>query len=319
MSSSAGSVSSPLLSPVGLAVMCYAIWGFVPLFYVPIHAFGGGAVEIIAHRSVWALAWAGGLVWATKQWPEVAAAFRSPHLRWMLLVTSLLVATNWGIYVWAVTNGHTVESALGYYLNPVLNMAAGALLFRERLDNWGKGAIALAFIGVIIQAVAIGHVPWIALSLAVSFGSYGILRKQLPVNALAGLFVECAYLFLPALIYIVWFETTGQGHFFLHPTNAFWFLLTGPVTVLPLALFSHVARRLPLSTMGFIQFIGPTITFAIGLFQGEPFTVLRGVSFAFIWLGALVFAFGAWRRLKDLRRGGTAPSTPLQSGVEGVD
>jgi chloramphenicol-sensitive protein RarD len=281
--------------------MCYLVWGFVPLFYVPIHNFGGDAIEIIAHRSVWSVLWAGGLVWATKQWPEVAAALKTPHLRWMLLITSLLIAVNWGIYVWAVTNGHTVESALGYYLNPILNMAAGALLFRERIDAWGKGAIALAIIGVVIQAIAVGHVPWIALALSASFGTYGILRKQLPVNALAGLFVECLYLFVPALVYLGLFEAQGHGHFFVRPSNAFWFVLTGPVTVLPLALFAYVARRMALSTMGFVQFIGPTITFAIGLWQGEAFNLIRAVSFVFIWSGALVFAFGAWRRLKAIK------------------
>ena len=300
MSSSTPSPGNPLASPVALAILCYLIWGLVPLLSLPIHAFGGGALEIIAHRSVWAVICAGALVWATKQWPEVFRAFRSPQLRWMLLLTSALVATNWGVYVWAVTNGHTIESSLGYYLNPLLNMAAGAVLFRERLDNWGKGAIALAAIGVIIQTLALGHVPWIALILAVTFGSYGILRKQLAINALAGLFVECAYMFVPAIIYLIWFETTGQGHFFAF-SHAFWFMMTGPITVLPLTLFSYVARRLPLSTMGFIQFISPTSTLVIGLFQGEPFTPLRAASFAFIWAGAMVFAFGAWRRLKAIK------------------
>ena len=294
------SLTSRLTSPVALAIVCYLIWGLVPLFYLPIHAFGGGALEIIAHRSVWAVLCAGALVWLTKQWPEVFRAFQTPQLRWMLLLTSALVATNWGVYVWAVTNGHTIESSLGYYLNPLLNMAAGAVLFRERLDNWGKGAIALAVIGVIVQTLAIGHVPWIALILAISFGAYGILRKQLAINALAGLFVECVYMFVPAIVYLIWFETSGQGHFFAFG-HAFWFMMTGPITVLPLTLFSYVARRLPLSTMGFIQFISPTSTLVIGLFQGEPFTPLRGVSFAFIWAGAMVFAFGAWRRLKAIK------------------
>lgn len=294
--------SSPLNSPVVLAVLCYAIWGFVPLFYVPIHNFGGGAVEIIAHRSIWSVAWGAALVFVARQWPDVKAALARPRLRWMLLLTSLLIGVNWGVYVWAVTNGHTIESALGYYLNPLLNMAAGAILFRERLDAWGKGAIALAVIGVAIQAVAIGHIPWVALILAASFGSYGILRKQMAVPALSGLFVECLYLLLPALAYFAWIEMHAGGHFFRSPLNAFWFLLTGPVTVLPLALFAYVARRLPLSTMGFIQFIGPTITFFIGLAQGEAFNPLRGLSFVFIWAGAAVFAFGAWRRLKAVAR-----------------
>ncbi len=292
--------TSPFASPVALAIVCYVVWGFVPLFYAPIHAFGGGALEIIAHRSVWSVLWAGGLVVATKQWPEVRAALADARLRWMLLLTSLLIATNWGVYVWAVTNGHTLESALGYYITPLVNMVAGTVLFRERLDTWGRAAIGLAVVGVAIQAFAIGHVPWVALMLAASFGTYGILRKQTAVSALAGLFIECVYLLLPALAYLVWFEMHGHGHFFV-PAHAFWFLLTGPVTVLPLALFAFVARRLALSTMGFIQFIGPTLTFFIGLWQGEAFSAIRAVSFAFIWLGAMVFAFGAWQRLKAIR------------------
>ena len=292
--------SKPVASPTVLAVVCYTIWGIVPLFYLPIHAFGAGAIEIIAHRSVWAAVWATGLVLITKQWPDVAATFRSTRLRWMLLLTSMLVASNWGIYVWAVTSGHTVESALGYYLTPLLNMAGGALIFRERIDAWGKGAIAFAVIGVAIQIVALGQVPWIAILLAATFGSYGVLRKHLVVPALVGLCVECLYLFLPALGYLVWFEATGQGHFF-HPAHAFWLLLTGPVTVLPLVMFAYAARRIPLSTMGFVQFIGPTLTFAIGLWEGEPFSLAAGVSFVFIWVGALVYAFGAWKRLKVVK------------------
>lgn len=288
-------------SPVLLAVLCYGVWGFVPLAYLPIHAFGGGAVEIIAHRSVWALLWAAGLVVLTKQFREVWAVVQAPRLMGLLLVSCLMVATNWGVFVWAVTNGHTMESSLGYYLNPLINMAAGALFFRERLDGYGKTAIGLAVAGVLIQAVAIGHVPYVALTLAISFAAYGIIRKQIPVNALPGLFVECAYLFPFALAYLVWFEHSGQGHFFQSPGNAFWFLFTGPITVLPLALFSFVARRLPLSTMGFIQFLSPTITFFIGLLQGEAFTPLRAASFAIIWVGAGVFAFGAWRRLRAVK------------------
>lgn len=292
---------SATTSPVWLAAVCYFIWGIVPLFYVPIHAFGAGAVEIIAHRSLWAAVWAGGAVIAAKKWPDVVAALRVPYVRWMLLLSSLLVAANWGIYVWAVTNGHTIDSALGYYLMPLLNMAVGTILFRERLDIWGKAAIALAAIGVAIQTLAVGQVPWIALAIAASFGGYGILRKHLPVTALAGLFIETAYLLLPALVYIAWDEAHGQGHFFRAPGNAIWLMLTGPVTVLPLVLFSYVAKRLPLSTLGFIQFIGPTLTFFIGVMQGEAFSATRGVSFAFIWVGAAVFAFGAWRRLRAVK------------------
>lgn len=285
-------------SPILLAVLCYTAWGFAPLIYVPIAAFGGSSLEIIGQRSVWALIWALGLILVTRQFPEVWAILKQPRLLGILLVSSLMIAINWGVFVWAVTHGHTIESSLGYYLNPLLNMAAGAVFFRERLDGYGKAAIGAAVIGVLIQAVAIGHIPWVALILAFSFATYGIIRKQVAVNALPGLFVECLYLFPVALVILVPFEQSGQGHFFLSPMNAFWFAMTGPITVLPLALFSFVARRLPLSTIGFIQFIAPTIAFCIGLSQGELFTPLRALSFAFIWGGAAIFAFGAWRRLR---------------------
>lgn len=304
MSQTSGASPLPsqfLASPIALAVFCYVIWGFAPLFYIPIHGFGASSVETIAHRSVWALLWAAGLVIGTRQMPDVLSILKQPKLLAWLFISGLMVGLNWGVFVWAVTNGHTIESSLGYYLNPLLNMAAGALFFRERLDNWGKAAIGFAIVGVLVQALALGHIPYIALTLAISFAGYGIIRKQLPVNALPGLLIECVFLFVPGLVYLVWLEQSGTGHFFTAPTNAFWFIMTGPITVLPLALFSFVARRLPLSTMGFIQFISPTIAFCIGLGQGEPFSWLRGVSFLFIWGGAAVFAFGAWRRLRAVK------------------
>jgi chloramphenicol-sensitive protein RarD len=303
--SSPGASSQPsgsfLTSPIGLAIMCYGVWGFAPLAYLPLKAIDAGALEIMAHRSVWALLWSFGLVILTKQLPEAMSYFLKPKLALLLLLSSVMIAINWGVFVWAVTNQHTMETSLGYYLNPLINMAVGAAFFRERLDIYGKFAIGMAVVGVGVQALALGHIPYIGLTIAISFAAYGIIRKQLVVTALGGLFVECVFLFVPSIIYLWWFEATGQGHFFDAPSNAFWFFVTGPVTVLPLALFSFVARRLALSTMGFIQFIAPTISFCIGLFQGELFTPLRALSFAFIWGGALIFAFGAWRRFKELK------------------
>jgi len=297
---SSPSVSSQA-SPVFLATVCYIVWGFAPLAYLPLAHYGAGPVEIMAHRSVWALLCAGGLVWVTRQGPEVRRLLSQPRVALTLCASATLIALNWGVFVWAVTNGHMLESALGYYLNPLLNMAAGAVLFRERLDGFGKAAIALAVIGVAIQTVALGHMPYISLTLALTFAAYGIIRKQLEVSALGGLFVECLVLVVPSLAYLLWSEGAGQGHFLGGPVHMFWFILTGPVTVLPLFLFAYVARRLPLSTMGFIQFLAPTIAFGIGLAMGEPFSILRGVSFAIIWLGAGVFAFGAWRRFRQIR------------------
>lgn len=287
-------------NPVLLAFICYAAWGFAALVYLPMHAFHAGPIEIIAHRCIWAFLLSGALVIYFKQVPEVVLAFKDVRLAGLLLLSSLLMSSNWGIFIWAVLHGHIIESSLGYYINPLMNMAVGTWLFRERLDKFGIGAIVLAIIGVAIQAVALGHIPFVALSLAISFTIYGVIRKRVAVNALPGLFIECLYLVLPALIYFVWFELSGQGHFFV-PVQAFWLMLTGPVTVIPLVMFSHVARRLPLSTMGFIQFVGPTIGFFIGLSQGEPFTPMRALSFTFIWIGAVVFAAGAYFRFRDLK------------------
>ncbi|MGN6423486.1 MAG: EamA family transporter RarD [Asticcacaulis sp.] len=293
--------ASAFASPVVMGAICYAVWGLAPLAYGPIHAFGGGALEIIAHRAVWALVLLFVLILMTRQGGALLDLLRAPKKLLLLLLSAALLIVNWGVFVWAVTNGRTLETSLGYYLNPLLNMAIGALFFSERLDRFGQGAIALAVAGVALQAVAIGQIPFVSLFLAVSFGGYGLVRKQLPVGAMTGLFVECLFMSLAALPFLIWLEGRGQGHFLASPVHMFWFMLTGPVTVIPLALFSYAARRLPLSTIGFLQFIAPSITFCIGLMQGEPFSLLRGVSFAVIWMGAGVFAFGAWRRLRAVR------------------
>jgi chloramphenicol-sensitive protein RarD len=290
-----------LASPVLMGAICYAVWGLAPLAYGPIHAFGGGAVEIIAHRAVWALVLLFVLILATRQGGALLDLLRAPKKLLMLLLSAGMLVLNWGVFVWAVTNGRTLETSLGYYLNPLLNMAIGALFFSERLDRFGQGAIALAVAGVALQAVAIGQIPFVSLFLAVSFGGYGLVRKQLPVGAMTGLFVECLFMSLVALPFLIWLEGQGQGHFLSSPAHMVWFILTGPVTVIPLALFSYAARRLPLSTIGFLQFIAPSFTFCIGLMQGEPFSLLRGVSFGVIWAGAAVFAFGAWRRLRAVK------------------
>jgi chloramphenicol-sensitive protein RarD len=181
-------------------------------------------------------------------------------------------------------------------------MLAGAWLFRERIDRFGAAAIGAAAVGVVIQAFALGHPPWISLALAFSFGAYGIIRKRVEVDAQAGLFIECLFLTLPGAVYIAWLEGAGQGHFFDGGAATFWLAMSGPVTVVPLALFSWAARRMPLSTMGFLQFLAPTIGFFIGVSQGETFNWLRGVSFGFIWAGAAIFGAGAFLKARGLRR-----------------
>lgn len=281
--------------------ICYALWGIAPLAFQQMGRAGADAWEIMGHRAVWSVLWAGLLVVLARQAGQVWSVLRQPKTLALLALSTLLIASNWTLFVWSVNNGRLLETSLGYYLNPLINMAAGALLFRERMDRFGKAAIALAAVGVVIQGFALGHLPVISLVLAFTFGAYGIIRKSVRADAQTGLFIECLFLTLPGVLYLIWLANVGRGHFFDSPTAAFWLLLAGPLTVAPLVLFSWAARRMPLSTLGFLQFLAPTISFCIGVSQGEDFSLLRGVSFGFIWGGAAVFALGAWRRLKSAR------------------
>ena len=281
-----------LLAGIG----CYLIWGFVPLVFQAIGHLGVGAWEILAHRTLWATPTALVFVLMAGQWRQVVRVFSNARVLAWLTLSAALIATNWSVFIWAVTHGRVLESSLGYYITPLLNMAAGALLFRERIDRVGAVAIGLAVVGVVIQTAAIGHLPLVSLVLALSFGGYGVVRKQVKADAQTGLFIECLILAGPGLAYALWLASHGQSHFTQSSETTLWLLASGPITAAPLVLFSWCARRLPLSLMGFMQFIGPTIGIAIGVVEGEAFGPLRAASFAFIWLGAAVFAWGAWRR-----------------------
>jgi chloramphenicol-sensitive protein RarD len=299
MTTATGSdASRPALLP---AFGCYVLWGLMPLLFMGQHAVGFDAFEILAHRAFWAVFVAGLLVVLAKQGGQVLAVFRSPKtLAWLTLSTAL-IAVNWGLYVWATTHHATLEASLGYYINPLLNMVVGLWLFREKIDKWGWVAIGLAAVGVLFQALALGRPPWISIALAISFASYGVIRKRVPVEAQTGLFIECLLLAPLGLLWILWLVNTGASAGFDSPTNLLWALANGPATVLPLALFAWSARRLPLSTIGFIQFLAPTLQFAVGVWAGEPLTGLRIASFAFIWTGAGVFAAAALLRQRAAR------------------
>jgi len=291
-------------------VLCYALWGFFPLVFQQMARVGADPWEIMANRMVWGLVGAAVLVAVTRQGRAVLTAMASPRTLMWLTGSALLIALNWSVYVVSVNTGRTLDASLGYYLNPLFNMAAGAWLFRERIDRLGLVAISLAGVGVLLQALALGHVPWISLMLALTFCGYGIIRKRVQVEAGVGLLLECLLLAVPGLIWLVWIQTTGSGHLFDSPSSTFWLMAAGPATVIPLALFAWAARRMPLSGMAFVQFLAPTIVFAIGVSQGETLGTLRIVSFAFIWGGALVFAFGILRNVQRNRRSAEAIVAP---------
>ncbi|PTS91610.1 MULTISPECIES: EamA family transporter RarD [unclassified Caulobacter] len=282
------------------AVGCYTLWGFLPLYFHALALQGVGPWEMIAHRTLWAAPWAFLAVLLARQAGQVAAVLRQPRTLLILACSTAAIFINWSIYVLAVNAGHVIEASLGYYINPLMTMAAGAVLFRERISREGAIAIGLAAIGVAIQTAALGHLPLVALGLALSFCLYGILRKQVKADAQTGLFIECAYLAVPGLIYVLHLQSTGAGHFGAGTGVSALLLLAGPVTVVPLALFAWSARRMPLSAMGFLQFIGPTLQFGIGIALGEAFTPLRALSFLFIWAGVVVFAYGAWKRTRTV-------------------
>lgn len=285
-------------TPLVAGVLCYLIWGFVPLVFQAMGRLGMGSWEILAHRSIWGAPTALLFVLMAGQGPQALAVFRNPRLLAGLFLSAMLIGSNWALYVWAVNSGRVLETSLGYYLTPLLNMAAGVVFFRERLDRVSIAAMMLAAIGVAVQGLAVGHLPWVSLILAVSFGAYGIVRKQIAADAQTGLFIECLILAVPGLIYALWLPSTGGAHFGLNTVSTLWLLAAGPITAIPLVLFSWAARRIPLSTIGFLQFIGPTIGFAIGVAEGEAFTPLRALSFVFIWGGASVYAVGAWLRMR---------------------
>ncbi len=277
---------------------CYTLWGILPLWMYALKHAGVEPMEITAQRAVWAVVWAALLVVVARKLPELRQVVRNPKTMGLLLLSALLIGANWLIYVIAVNSGRTLEASLGYYINPLMNMAAGALFFRERIDRFGFVAIGLAAVGVAVQTVAVGHPPILSIGLALTFCAYGLIRKMVAADAQTGLFVEAAVLTLPALAYVIWLQNQGMGHFGQDGPTTLLLLVAGPLTVAPLALFAWAARRMPLVWLGFLQFIAPTLQFLVGVWSGEAFTALKAVAFAFIWIGAGVFALGAWRRTR---------------------
>ena len=284
-----------------VGVFCYFIWGLTPALFIAMGRAGASPWEILAHRALWSAPWAGLLVVMAARTSELRAVFANPKRLGLLTLSAAAISSGWGVFVWSVNNGHNIEASVGYFITPLLNMAAGALFFRERIDRVGQVAIALAATGVAMQAVALGHLPIIALYLALTFWVYGLIRRQIAVEAQTGLFVECLLMTVPGLIFVLWLHHAGGDIFGRSLGGTLLMMTAGPATVAPLALFAWTARRLPLSTFGFLQFLSPSIGFLIGLAVGERLSPLGEVSFAFIWAGSAVFMLGAWRASRRLQ------------------
>lgn len=277
------------------AASAYTLWGIAPLYFKQIDFIP--APEILVHRIVWAFLLLLLVLLLLKQGRETLQVLVKPALVWWLLVSAVLLGGNWGLFIWAVNNNHMLDASLGYYINPLLNVLLGMLFLGERLRKLQWLAVALASLGVLWQIIGYGAVPWIALALASSFAVYGLLRKKLAVDAIKGLFIE-SLLLLPLALWYWWSYADSPAVNLLENSAGLnlYLIAAGLVTTVPLLCFIAAARRLKLSTMGFFQYIGPTMMFIFGvwLYQ-EPFALERLFTFGLIWLALLCYSIDAWR------------------------
>lgn len=278
------------------AASAYVIWGIIPIFWKYLDHVG--AVEIVVHRIVWTLIFALAALGAWERLPKLMSALTNRKALLALTASAVLIALNWGIFIWAVTADRIIETSLGYYINPLVSFVLGVAFLGERLSRLQMIAIALAVLGVINQTFSLGYLPWVSLVLAVSFGLYGLIRKKVPVESLEGLTVEAIILMPLSLGYIVYLVTTGQGAFFhVGVATDFLLILAGPLTAIPLLLFSAGVRLIRLSTIGFLQYLAPSISLTLAVFlYGEPFTQAHAITFALIWSALALVSWEAFRR-----------------------
>jgi chloramphenicol-sensitive protein RarD len=277
-----------------LGLAAYALWGVLPIYFKQVGTVP--AVDIVAHRVIWSLPFLGLLIAVSKGWTKVRAAFTRPRTLGILMVTALLIAANWLLYVYAVTGGHILAASFGYYLNPLVNVLLGRFVLRERLTPLQWAAVAIAAVGISVLAAGAGGQLWISLTLCITFALYGLLRKIVPADAITGLGVETALLFPVAILWLGWQAGAGQPVMGHGDRQAMLLVLAGIVSTTPLLLFTAAAKRLPYSTLGMLQFVAPTLQFLVAvLLYGEPFTTAHAIAFPAIWL-ALALYVGALMR-----------------------
>ena len=284
-------------------VSAYIIWGLLPLYWKLVEE--AGAYEILAHRGIWSLLICVSLLALRKQLKSAYEMVRSSRTFSLLFLASGLLTINWGVYIWSVTVNRVVEAALGYYITPLINVTFGVLLLREKLRPAQWIAVALAAAGVVILTLGYGSLPWIALVLAISWGSYSLIKKSLNLGALETLSLETLFAFLPNLVFLLIIQGNGSAEFGSTWTISILLFGAGAATVIPLLLFNGSTTRLPLSTVGLLQYITPTIMFFIGIFiNDEDISMTKVLGFAFIWLALAILS-------RDLYRS----SRPLDDGI----
>jgi chloramphenicol-sensitive protein RarD len=296
----------------------YLLWGLFPVFWPLLEP--AGPVEVLAHRVAWSVVFVAVLLALRRRWSWVRELGR--RRLGLLTIAATVVSVNWGLYIWGVSNGHVVETSLGYFINPLVTVLLGVLVLGERLRRAQWAALGLGALAVVVLAVDYGRPPWLALTLAVSFATYGLIKKQVRMPAMESFGVETAVLALPALAYLGWLTAVGDATFGTHgPGHALLMAAAGPVTAVPLLLFGAATRRLPLSTVGLLQYLAPVLQFAFGvLLFHEPMPAARLAGFALVWLALVVFTVESVRHSRRRRPAvgaagpATVGATPLRTG-----
>ncbi|WP_045623521.1 EamA family transporter RarD [Vibrio vulnificus] len=285
-----------------LALGAYTMWGIAPIYFKSLAAVS--PLEILSHRVVWSFFLLAALLHFGRHWRTVRDVLTSKSKMLYLVTTAILVGANWLIFIWAVNANHMLDASLGYYINPLINVLLGMLFLGERLRKLQWFAVTLAACGVLVQLVVFGSVPIVAIALAFSFGFYGLLRKKVSVDAQTGLFIETLVMLPAAAIYLLFIADTPTSNMLANPSQLNLLLIAaGVVTTLPLLCFTGAATRLKLSTLGFFQYIGPSLMFLLAvLIYGEAFTSDKALTFVFIWGALVVFSFDGLRYRRNSRK-----------------
>ncbi|EDP57846.1 EamA family transporter RarD [Vibrio sp. AND4] len=289
-----------------LAVGAYTMWGIAPIYFKSIAEVS--PLEILSHRVFWSFFLLAALLHFGRQWRSVRDIIKNKTKMVYLISTAILVGANWLIFIWAVTSNHMLDASLGYYINPLINVILGMVFLGERLRKLQWFAVVLATCGVLVQLIVFGSVPVVAIALAMSFGCYGLLRKKVSVEAQTGLFIETLVMLPAASIFLFFIANTPTSNMVENPWQLNTLLIAaGVITTLPLLCFTGAATRLKLSTLGFFQYIGPSLMFLLAvLIYGEPFTSDKAITFAFIWGALVVFSFDGLRNNRKSRKAASA-------------
>lgn len=295
--------SKPNENSQGIAygLSAYMMWGCFPLFFALFD--GVPAYEILVHRIVWSCVFLALVITLMRRWAPVVEALAHPGRLGRVLACAVLIALNWGVYIYSVETRHVLQASLGYFLTPLVNVALGMLILRERMARLQGVAVALAVLGILVQLALLGTMPWIAVILALSFGTYGLLRKQILLDGLSGLFVETLLLLPLALLALAALAQMQLSHFTQDARTLLLLVASGVVTAVPLLAFAGAARRLRLATVGFLMYINPSMQFLIAVFVfEEAISGIQLASFALIWLALALYSWSAWRTLQGARK-----------------